>query len=348
MSDRENVLRKVQAILDKAASTEFEEERATFLAKADEMMARFAIEEFELAQRETGSRRLSTPEARWVTVYNYGSIKVDDRQEVIGSLLLMFNSLASLTGVRLGAWRSGDEGREVHAVGYPTDLDYLQMLYLNLQLHFLSRVAPRKDPALSDVENFGRMRDAGMSPRAIFREMGWEWMSEVGTEVPIGAASSLYRKMRKQYQDLRRSEGREPVRKATGSTYFRSFVQGYAGRIHARVGEMMKAREEGAKGHEVALLGRSSDLDEAFWEMYPERRPHPEDCECESCHYRKCEDRECSRPRCKEFWRNSNKPVRHRAAPKIDEQAYYSGREVANSADLSGSNARVSGSRGEL
>lgn len=345
MSERENVLRRVQAMLDKAASTEFAGERDTFLAKADEMMARFAIEEFELAQRD-GTRQLSRAEARWVALHADG---LQAPYEVRVSLVNMMSFLVDLVGCRLGSYRYQDGERQVHVVGYPADLDYLQMLYINLQMHFLSTVTPKRDESLTDLQNYTRMRDAGMSTRDIWAAMGWTWEESYnernGQTHPSGATATLYRKLRKGYQELCRAEGREPVRKAAKEGYFISFVQGYVGRIGQRILEMKQAREAASQGHELVLAGRANDLDEALWDLYPDRRPHPADCECDTCHFAKCKDKACTRPRCQQYWANYNKPVRYRAPRTLmgDANARAAGASVANRADLGGTGVKGGG-----
>lgn len=54
MSDRDNILRKVQALLAKAMSTPFEAEADSFRQKANELMDKHRLEQWELAQAQQG------------------------------------------------------------------------------------------------------------------------------------------------------------------------------------------------------------------------------------------------------------------------------------------------------
>lgn len=343
---REDVMRKVQALLDKAASTTFDAERDAFLAKADAMMMRHSIEEVELASRERGKNHGPIkPELRTIIV------PMTDKSGVSDSLYTLFYRLARHVGCRIGPthFSSADGGWAIKVVGYPTDLDYLQMLYLNLQLHFLSKMEPKPDASLTDVENFTNLWESGLSYERIFRVMGWEWATN-----PDGTTKQVTRKrlrpMRAAYQAKCVAEGREPIKGLKGNSYAKSFIDGYVYRINRRLDEMAEARKEASKGHEVVLAGRGSDLDEAFWDLFPDRRPHPKDCECDTCHFGKCNDVKCTRPRCVQYREDMKKPVRYRSAAtvKTDHRAFGRGQQVANGADLSGNDGKVAGGGGSL
>lgn len=337
---REDVLRKLQAILDKAASTTFDAERDALLAKADEMMAKFAIEEFELSMRSDSRAGRISPEVRQFSV----GAEVSD-WEVRHSMDSMFVSLTRLLGCRLGATGFDRGGTLYSIVGYPSDLDYLGMLWLSLQFHFLSTMDPKPDASKSDLDNFIALWEAGNDYRSIWRKMDWPWETNEKDwdGRSVGGSGDLVASERKRLHALRRgyherceAEGRKPLKGLKAETYRNSFLQGYAHRIARRIEEMKAVREEASKGHEIVLVTMKSDLTEFFYEMWPEARPHPAECECDNCHFMKCSGRECSRPRCKEYWKNADKPVRYRAPreEKIQADAYNRGSSVANDADL--------------
>lgn len=320
-TQRDGMMRKIQALLDKAAGTTFDAERDTFLKKADELMVKFAIEEAELAARESGKRVGATvPEVRDFVVPRPNS------WDMFNELAGMFQRLARHLGVKLAPnGQHVDGGYKYRVVGYPADLDYLAMLFLNLQLHFLSSMEPKRDDSLSDVENFAAMWEAGMNYERIWKAMDWP-------------ESKRPKTVRAAYHRWCEESGREPIKGLKSETYMKSFLVGYSRRIDARLDEMKRAREEAAKGHELVLAGRSNDLDEFYWGLFPDTRPHPKDCECESCHFYRCNDEKCTRTRCKEYRKNRNKPVRYRSpkAMKVNAAAMQRGREVANDADLGG------------
>lgn len=342
---RESVLRKVQALLDKASSTTFDAERDLLIAKADEMMATWAIEEFELGQKDP--KKSVRPELRGIVVPPSGGF------DIRMPLSSMLQSLCRHVGVRVGGykWERDAEGRNVdvlQVVGYPSDLDYVEMLFLNLQIHFLSKMDPKPDASKSDLENFIALWESGDDYKSIWRKMGWEWLTNgsSGTGL-VTAERKRLRGLRSAYAARCAEEGREPMKGLKGETYRKSFIAGYAARISSRLSEMKTARDEAASGHELAIVSMRDDLDEFFFDVYPDRRPHPKDCECESCHFAKCVNEKCDRPKCKEWNRNKNKPVRYAKAQPIDGRAYRFGGSVAESADLSGS-SKVAGTKGAI
>jgi hypothetical protein len=335
MSKRDNIMRKVQAMMAKAASTAFDAERDALLSKADEMMAVYAIEQFELDMARPANER-ERPEVR---VFEF---TMPPSYELRQSLYQLFWSLARHTGVMFGGSVQyiGDGQYGLKCVGYRSDLDWLQMLFINTQLHFLSRMEPKPDTELSDLENFIMLRESGMEYKRIFQLMGWPWLGKDGQEVVghgdlAGESNQKLRKMRKAYHDHCKALGREPVKGLKADTYRASFMDGYVERIQGRLREMKQARNDLAIGHEMVLANRDDDLKEAFWDAFPDLRPHPSECECDSCHFMKCQDETCTRPRCVEYRKRANKVVRYRE-PKEDAAARRLGREVANSADLSG------------
>lgn len=350
MSTREDTMRKVQALLDKAQSTTFDAERDSLLAKADALMGKWAIEEFELSAR--GNKRGAiAPELRDVIVSNAASYEVRSR------LSTMFHALTRHVGCKIGAQKSRvmDDGKYamVYSVaGWPADLDYLQMLFLNLQMHLLSKMEPKPDPSLSDAQNFAALREAGMDYHRIFKVMGWPWVEKypgAGHGSLVGESATKLRTIRREYHKLCEREGRKPVKGLKAETYLKSFLDGYVNRINARLRDMAAAREEASSGKELVLADRLGELDEFFFGLFPDLRPHPKDCECETCHYMRCDDKECQRPRCVEWNKQSDKPVRYRKPreEKFDAHAASLGRDAANNADLSTDN-KVAGVGGEL
>jgi hypothetical protein len=84
------------------------------------------------------------------------------------------------------------------------------------------------------------------------------------------------------------------------------------------------------------LNDKKSAVDEAFYDAFPDMRPHPATCECDTCHGY-CSDPTCTRPKCKNWQKDSKRPVRYRAEPSraYNGLAYSSGAKAADRADLS-------------
>lgn len=343
---RANVMRKVQGLLDKAASTTFDAERDSLIAKADALMGAWAIEEFEL-ESSRPTRERTKPELRTVPI-----VGTNVPYDVRVVLLRLFGSLASHVGVKVGSWGYHDpEDRSMYVakcVGWPADLDYLHRLFVSLQLHLVSRIEPKPVAGDDDVTNFARLRDSGMDYKRIFQLMDWEWTTKPGGTGHgdlTGWSNTQLRKMRKAYTALCAEQGRKPVKGLKADTYRKSFIDGYVAGIESRLREMKVAREEATAGKGLVLANRLDLLVEFFYETFPNLRPHPETCECETCHFMKCYDDSCDRPRCVE-WRKSNASASRRAPKireeKVDHDAYSRGRETAATADLDGAKVGAS------
>ena len=132
---------RIAALLDKAESTSFPAEAETFLAKAQELMARHAIDEAIVA----GARG----EADEVTVMD----------------LLVTNPYASAKSVLLSAVADANRCRVVSvdrpggrllctAVGHRTDLDHVRTLYLSLSHQAVRFMLEASPPPGSGVRRF--------------------------------------------------------------------------------------------------------------------------------------------------------------------------------------------------
>lgn len=119
----ETWLRRVQALLAKAESTEFPAEAETLLAKAQELMARHAIDEAML--RSTGSTRRADVVSETVVVEPpYASA----RSALLGAV-------ARANDCRLVMARSGRGAQHCVLVGHRSDVDGSITLFAALSLH---------------------------------------------------------------------------------------------------------------------------------------------------------------------------------------------------------------------
>lgn len=310
--DRSDTLRKVQALLDKANGTQFDAERDAFMAKADALMAAYAIESFELDMARPSHER-EKPVLQDIVVSTASDWQVRYQLDNL------FNSLADHVGVMIGGRKYGTGNEMIFTcVGYKSDIDYLQMLYVTIQMHLVGKMEPKPVPTLSEAENFMALRESGISYERIRQLMGW-----------VNGDGKLM-KARKQYLKQCAAEGRNPVTGAKTESYRISFLTGFVRRIKVRLGEMAEARSEASTGKGLVLASRDGDIKEVFWDAFPDQRPHPDDCECDSC-------------------KNRNKPVRYRAVRtvKMDAQGYDLGTTTANSANLNVGRG-VGGQKGAL
>ncbi len=333
---KSKILAKIRKVLDQAAGEQRVGNYAaaeTFQAKADSLMMEYAIEEAELAfAAPAGSR-----EKPVFRDYGYNE---DGHSDLSQHLATVFDNLCRTVGVLRVDW----SWRSAKLIGFAADLDYLDLLWTSIKMQMVGELNP--SPVLDKTldENVCMLKEVGRGYEDIFRMLkkaGYFGDNDYYTP-QVG-----YR-FKHAYTRYCKAVGKDRMNAQPG-VYRRSFLEGYLGRLSSRLRQMKEARGEAAVGHEIVLAGKEEDLAELRWELFPEQRPHPAECECENCHFLRCHDEKCTRPRCVEYNRNKNKPVRHSAAPRDPVQDYAArqmGRAAADRADLSGGRGRIGDERG--
>lgn len=362
---RHKKLAQVRALLDKAASTNFEEERDALQKKADELMTVYMIGEWELEFAKPAGQR-ERPELRTVEYGQTGDYFVDQE------LAKLFQYFVSHCNCKMG-WYGWNEAK---VVGYAADLDYLDMLFTSIRLHMALTMNPRADANLSIEENVVMLKETGMKWQRVYDLLiaafpGHERLAKAycpkddqdpwhlhgrnceavtRPNGPPGEAAFYYQSIvpksvgvwfTKVYTEYCKKHGR-PRTYADPTVYRRSYVTGYVDRIYTRLIQMRRLRDVHTTGKELVLAGRDDDLLEFLYENFPEKRPHPKGCDCDLHH--RCTDSKCQRPNCAA----ARKPVRggygRYVEPKMDAAARNAGATKANNADLSGRGSGVRGS----
>lgn len=314
---RDDVMRRVAALLAQADSTTFGEERDTFLAKADQLMTAYSIETFELEFRKDKSQRRK-PELRLI---KYGSTGSDEADR---EMTQIFHALSKMVGVHLGFW-GWDASK---AVGYSEDLDYLSMLFFNIRLHLALQLEPKPDKNLPLEDNVAMLKEAGLKWVRIH-----ELLKKAGVMPDEPWERRIGVRFTKIYTDFCRENNRERVY-TNPEVWRRNFIQGYSMEIRTRIREMGESRRKAEQGHELVLVSMKDDLLEFLYENFPHLRPHPKNCDCDVCH--RCSNRECMRPNCVAM----RTPIKYSSRPrtvrelKFDAAASNAGRKVARTADL--------------
>lgn len=324
---KESILRKVRGLLDKANSTEFSAERDSFIAKADELMATYAIEAFEIEFAKSADERRK-PELR---EFEY---RVADR-DIRDAITRLFYALAGHARCKIGyyGWASSK------VVGYVQDLDYLDLLFTNISLHLSANLEPKNEAGLSEFENVLAMKEAGIDWPRVYKLMDWD-----REEAP-----KRYKKWKNQYKKFCVENNIDGRTFGHANNYRYNFIQGYVSRINTRLAEMNRHNKQATSGKEMVLANMEESLSEALWEHFPELRPHPDTCECDGCHLMRCQDGKCKRSICV----SGRKPVRYRrtasvGGPRVDYAARSAGSNVANTADLSSGRNSVANNRKEV
>lgn len=247
---------KIQALLANADDESLSDEaRATYRAKAEELMIRYRIAEEEALATEGAEGATPIVRKVRVTTRNVGPIHV--------YYTATFTTIARHCGVRVHlTW---NEGYVAHVVGYEGDVRYAEFLWTAALLMFSTRINPRWDDALSVDENVWRMRNAGIKRRQIADAAGWD-----------GSQASARSRVQRTY--LRECARRnEPVRAAglghQADTFQEAYADEFQSTLSRRLHEARDAADSVAGG--IVLHGRKERVDEAFYARFPQYRPRP-------------------------------------------------------------------------
>lgn len=137
MTVEPKMLERVRALLAKAESTTFEEEALALTAKAQELMAKYAIDHALLAGADGPPAPGSGVDQR--------AVAIDDPYASAKSLLLA--TIADANGCR-ALWSS--QARRVTVFGYDVELDTVELLYTSLLVQATNAMVaagPQRDPS---------------------------------------------------------------------------------------------------------------------------------------------------------------------------------------------------------
>lgn len=263
MSDKKDlILQRVRAMLAKADSTEFEGEAEVFRAKADALMAKYTIEQWQLDQADDADRASRTPERRDVDISWYWA---DNYSHINKYLFTLFHNVAKHCRCKV-VWWNPVAGGNVPVLGLPADLDYFDMLFTHLYMQLGTKLTPGVEKGDDYITALIRMKEAGMKWEAIGERLIKAGLMEGPYERKVGV------KFTKEYTDY--CERTERERKYINpKTYQRSFVDGFITHVGARLQEQKQEQaEEGGTGMELALRDISKMLDDEAFDMFGKPR----------------------------------------------------------------------------
>lgn len=352
---RESMLGKVRALLAKAASTPHPGEAEVFRQKADELMTKYAIDEWMLEQEQEGTSK--KPILR-----NYDmSWRYDSEYDhpARSALWNIFHDVAAHCRVKSVTSKSDYRAKTVPLVGMEADVDYFDLLFTNLMIQLLSQADPKPASDRSFEENIAVMREAGMDWGIITQRLidsgmlddpmpGFHWYeSRKDWKEYQKPRYALSQKVVKTYRDFCKRTGRDQT--YTNVKTFREFFSdAFADEIGNRLYAMARGSEESYRKSDspsdsfaIAIRDIKQQVQSAVWEFFPDLAPHPADCECDNCHYRKCNDSSCQRTMCVK----RRKPVKASKIKSfkiperaVDHQAIAAGREAGRKAKLTATN----------
>jgi hypothetical protein len=243
---RDAMMGRIQALLAQADHEGTGElEAATFRQRAEELMAKYRIEESQLNMDAT-SAPLTVPVSRMVPLYVYGSPFADTYLTLAGEIMYHVGARA-VTRVKN---HDGQLMVMLEAVGYETDLRYLELLYTAARTYFAARMEPKVRPEDSDADNVYRLRSAGVERRRIAIMMGWD-TTEKGTN---GAAHG---KVTKLYKEACEQRGEDP--KLVGRTVSaKTFREAFSTQFPVTLANRLRVARDGvdSTGGAVVLANR--------------------------------------------------------------------------------------------
>jgi len=338
MEDKKaKILERVRGLLAKADSTEFEEEAQSLRQKADELMLVYAIEAFELDMTKPKHER-EKPEVRQ---FNYSH----PNKHVHEAMSRIFYELSRLCRCKMGFY--GWSFSKV--VGYPADLDYLDLLMTSVMVQFANKLDPKPSPSLSYEDNLYLLKTAGFKWQKCYELMlpyyPERFAAGLTDLAPDQVANNNWarqdniilgdkvylRKMPRnigvrftgEYKKHCENNNLDRVM-SNPETYQRNFADGFMWTLVNRIYDMRQAQKSASTGSELVLANRDGDLEEKLYEEFPEKRPCPPGCTC-----------------------SKHKPVRYarEVERKVDYAAKNAGSTAARNVDLSGGRGHLKAQR---
>lgn len=301
------MLERVRALLAKADDKSVTPQEAeSFRAKADALMAQYAIDQWMVDAAQAGVNERPKPEIRY---FNFSWWSTSEHRD---TLWTMFQDAANhcrcVVAVR-GQGSNGEWGK-MPVIGLPSDLDYFDLLFTDLMLQMGKQLEPSPDPNGELGEEVYLLRQAGQP---------WERITEqifnVGLVTPtkkeVEKVEAHRDRWRGSYAGNAQPETGEPITwrelkasdvwtdmknrlananrryvKAHGlqeernyvkpGVYRRSFAIGFVEEVGHRFREMVREQRTTQTGSmEVALVDIRQSCLNLYAEMFPPPKPDP-------------------------------------------------------------------------
>jgi len=314
--EHEDILRKVRGLIAKANSTDFPAEKEAFMAKADLLMEKYAIDQAMLKLGQDKNARLVVRrdmDISWWSELRNG-VHIDARNNIAWLWMACVDFCRCYSSYSV--WDFKQNSAAVY--GMASDLSYLDMLFTDLLLQMVDHIKPKYDPNKTMGENVMLAKEAGMKYIDIAIWLGHpEWRVPNGTG---GYKTADNGKMLREYKAHLKTIGKTPrdVVSVHPDEWQISYVEGFVTMIRKRLKDITALRS-GSTGEKdsVALVIRDirDQAKDALWGDFPELRPHAADCTCKQCTAKR-------------------KPVKYREQRKLNYTAYGSGSDK-------GANARI-------
>jgi hypothetical protein len=262
------MMRIIQGLLAKAESTTAEGERASFIAKADELMMKHRIELWELQQHQSG--RISEREPV-IRDFDYKfAFESGPFSEISDALWSMFLSTARYCNCSVVFHKQHYSGERkeyasyvVPVIGTESDLGWFSLLFSSLMTQLIDQIRPKYDPSKDYYQNL-----------RTFKEAGWNWLETAAemqrngfhTDVTTDKARHLTAHA---YRRWCKSAGVEQ-NYSNWKTYRRNFGSGFAATISKRLSELQYENVQAAGESMAIALRDQREINSEFMnEVFP-------------------------------------------------------------------------------
>lgn len=245
-------------------------------AKADELMQRYAVKEWQLLKEAPQSTK---PQRIRVDIGEADSPFLSEAATLV-NVVARFCKCSSIWVISSG-WK-GRNDEYCYVYGYESDLRYFELLFTALYLHMSGTIFPKPDLTKTVGENAYELHNAGLNWFDIAQAYGWE-----ATDSRPGEARYMYRhretgeraswgktvgRIKSAYTAEVKRRGEEALRipPSGADTFRRNAAQGYLHRINQRLQMIAGKRGSGA---EVVLADKSQNIAAMMSENHPDSRP---------------------------------------------------------------------------
>lgn len=254
---RQKKLAQVRALLDQAASTTFPAEAAACRQKADDLMLSYTLSEYEVNERRPKHER-ETPTHRYINICGSKHPLKTQLIDLFGEVSRHCRCHSLYTG--LHNQQAASQG---HVYGFPSDIEYMEMLFTSLEVQMARNLEPQPNPEFSYEANIAMLKEAGLKWARI-----WEIMHPGQGEI-THATGVKYTGMYKKYCE----DNDRPRMKTSPQQYQRNYAEGFVIEVADRLRQIREHQYTANTGNgmAVALRDRKSEVDAFFLELNPKR-----------------------------------------------------------------------------
>lgn len=274
MSDKQNpMLARIQGLLDtyQSLADTNPEGAQSYLDKAEQLMQKYAVDEAMLsAARQLAGGLVEEPEQRIITF-------MPANDKLGNQWYNLIIAVAKHYDCEFFGWTSGTG----YLVGFPSNMDLVEMVYTSLRLQALAKLDPKPNKQLSFDENVYILHEAGIKWQriAFLMNQAWHEAKELGVVIDSNWEQVPWEiddkgKGKKDGGRLIRAAKRwckdigEPYRAVSSPvTFQRSYAQGFLNEVRDRFARLRKYREDQIKstnGAELVLFDRNKLVQDAM------------------------------------------------------------------------------------